>query len=207
MHYDKQDIADWDRVFRLKVINSVTGIKPANLIGSATKEGATNLAVFSSVVHLGSQPALLGLITRPQTDEVGHTLQNIIETGRYTINHIHPEFTQKAHYTSAKFDKAVSEFEACGLNEEYIEGFAAPFVKESKFKIGMLFKETIDLPNGTKFVIGEVEHLILPDIDLNGGDIDLEASKSIGISGLNSYYELTKIAQHPFARLGELPEF
>lgn len=207
MHFTKQDIADWDRVFRLKVINSVTGVKPANLIGSATKQGASNLAVFSSVVHLGSQPALLGLITRPQTDKVGHTLHNIIETGRYTINHIHPEITQKAHYTSAKFDKAVSEFEACGLHEEYIEGFGAPFVKESKFKIGMTFKETIDLPNGTKFVIGEVEHLILPDIDLNEGDIDLQAARSTGISGLNSYYELTKIAQHPFARLGEVPKF
>lgn len=207
MRYTKQDIADWDRVFRLKVINSVTGIKPGNLVGSAAKGGTTNLAIFSSLVHLGSQPALLGLITRPQTDETGHTLQNIIETGHYTINHIHPEFTQNAHYTSAKFGKTVSEFEACGLHEEYIDGFGAPFVKESKFKIGLRFKEAIDLPNGTKFVIGQVEHLILTDIDLNEGDIDLEASRSVGISGLNSYYELTKIAQHPFARLGEVPEF
>lgn len=207
MRYTKQDIAAWDRVFRLKIINSVTGIKPANLIGSAAKDGSTNLAIFSSLVHLGSQPALLGMITRPQTDEVGHTLQNIIETGRYTVNHIHPEFTQNAHYTSAKFDRAVSEFEACGLREEYIQGFDAPFVKESQFKIGLVFKEAIDLPNGTKFVIGEVEHLILPDGDLNEGDIDLEVAGSTGISGLNSYYELTKIAQHPFARLGEVPKF
>ncbi len=71
----------------------------------------------------------------------------------------------------------------------------------------MSFVEAIDLPNGTKLVIGEVEHVILPDIDLNAGDIDLEMSRSVGISGLNSYYELRKIAQHPFARVDEIPDF
>ena len=44
-------------------------------------------------------------------------------------------------------------------------------------------------------------------MDLNDGDIDLELSKSVGISGLNSYYELKKIAQYPFVRLEDVPEF
>lgn len=207
MHYTSEDISNWDRVLRLKIINSVTGIKPANLIGTVGKNGTTNLAIFSSLVHLGSRPALLGLITRPQTDDVGHTLQNITESGDYTINHIHPEFTKQAHYTSAKFKRSVSEFEACGLTEEFIKDFKAPFVQESKFKIGMEFVEAIDIPNGTKLVIGEVKHLILPDIDLNQSDIDLEQTNSVGISGLNSYYELKKLTQYPFVRLDEVPKF
>lgn len=207
MHYNTQDIANWDRIFRLKVINSVTGIKPANLIATTALDGSTNLAIFSSVVHLGSAPALLGFIARPETEEVGHTLQNIRATGQYSINHIHFGFTQQAHYTSAKFEKTISEFEVCGFKEEYIEGFKAPFVEESQFKIGLKFVQALDLPNKTKLIIGEIERLILPDIDLNEGDIDLELSKSVGISGLNSYYELRKIAQHPFARVDEVPDF
>ncbi len=207
MYYTKQDIADLDRVLRLKIINSVTGIKPANLIGTIGNNGVTNLAVFSSIVHLGSRPALLGFIARPPTDEVGHTLQNIMENGAYTINHIHPDFTKNAHYTSAKFEKSVSEFAACGLTEDYIDGFKAPFVKESHFKIGLQFVDALDIPNGTKLVIGEIQNLTLPDIDINAGDLDLELSKSTGISGLNSYYELKKIAQYPFVRLDEVPEF
>lgn len=207
MHYNKQDISDWDRVLRLKIINSVTGIKPANLIGTVGDNGITNLAIFSSVVHLGSRPALLGFIARPRTDAVGHTLDNIIETGHYTINHIHPEQTEQAHYTSAKFEPSISEFDVCGFTEEYVDGFKAPFVQESQFKIGMKFVEAIDISNGTKLVIGEIEHLVLPDIDLNEGDLDLEQSKSVGISGLNSYYELRKIEQHPFARVNEVPQF
>ena len=34
MIYTKKDIEHLDRISRLKIINAVTGIKPANLIGS-----------------------------------------------------------------------------------------------------------------------------------------------------------------------------
>ena len=131
MQYTSKDIVDLDRITRLKIINSVTGIKPANLIGTIDQQGTTNLAVFSSVVHLGSNPALLGLISRPRSKDAGHTLNNIQENGAYTINHIHTEFTKQAHYTSAKFDGSISEFERCGFTEEYIDACKAPFVKES----------------------------------------------------------------------------
>jgi flavin reductase (DIM6/NTAB) family NADH-FMN oxidoreductase RutF len=208
MIYNKKTIAELDRVNRIKLINSVTGIKPANLIGTLNKQGDTNLAIFSSLIHLGSDPAILGLISRPLTSEVGHTYSNIKESGYYTINHIHPEFIKNAHYTSAKFSKEVSEFERCKLTEEYINDFNAPFVKESNFKIGMKFKEAIDIKaNGTILIIGEVQYLIIPDTAVIDGDIDLEASDSIGISGLNSYYTLKKTGTFPYVNVDEVPEF
>lgn len=208
MTYTKKHIEQLDRITRLKIINSVTGIKPANLIGSIDDGGNTNLAVFSSVVHLGSDPALLGFISRPQTAEVGHTYRNIQENGYYTINHIHPEFIKNAHYTSAKFDEDISEFERCNLSEEYINDFKAPFVKESSFKIGMRFKEAIDIKiNGTVLMIGNIEHLILPDAAIVNDDIDLEVTNGVGISGLNSYYSLKKIDSYPYVKVNEVPEF
>ncbi len=208
MTYTKEDIEKLDRIARLKIINSVTGIKPANLIGTINNRNETNLAIFSSVVHLGSNPALLGIICRPQTAEVGHTYRNIMETKVYTINHIHPEFIKNAHYTSAKFDAAISEFKRCNLSEENIPNFKAPFVKESSFKIGMRFKEALNIEqNGTILVIGEIEHLMLPDNCVVDDDIDLELSNSVGISGLNSYYGLRKIEKHPFVRVHEVPKF
>lgn len=208
MIYTKKDIAELNRISRLKLINSVTGIKPGNLIGTQNKNGETNLAIFSSLVHLGSDPAILGLVSRPQTLEVGHTYRNIQENNHYTINHIHPEFIKQAHYTSAKFSEDVSEFERCKLTEEYIENFDAPFIKESHFKIGMKFVEAINIKaNGTVLIIGEIEHLIIPDSAMVEGDIDLEASHSVGISGLNSYYSLKKIDTFPYAHVNETPEF
>lgn len=208
MIYTKEDIEQLERITRLKIINSVTGIKPANLIASIDNKGQSNLAIFSSVVHLGSNPALLGFVSRPQTADVGHTHRNIQENGVYTINHIHPRFIKNAHYTSAKFDASVSEFKRCNLSEEYIMNFKAPFVKESTFKMGMRFKEALDIKqNGTVLIIGEIEHLILPDTAIVDDDIDLEATSSVGISGLNSYYSLRKIEKHPYVRINEVPEF
>ena len=208
MHYDKKAIDQLDRVTRLKIINSATGIKPGNLIGTIGENGATNLAVFSSIIHLGSNPSLLGFVSRPQTEEVGHTLRNILQTEYYTINHIHPEFVEKAHYTSAKFSSDVSEFDACNLSEEYINHFKAPFVQESIFKMGLRFKEAIDIKlNGTVLVIGEIEELIIADKAFVNEDIDLEASEGVGISGLNTYYSLKKIDSYPYARLSEIPKF
>ena len=166
------------------------------------------MAVFSSIIHLGSNPSLLGFISRPQTEEVGHTLRNILQTEFYTINHIHPEFVEKAHYTSAKFSSDVSEFDACNLSEEYINHFKAPFVQESIFKMGLRFKEAVDIKlNGTVLVIGEIEELVIADKAFVNEDIDLEASEGVGISGLNTYYALKKIDSYPYARLSEIPKF
>lgn len=208
MHYTQHDIAALDRVKRLTLINSVTGIKPANLIGTIHPDGQTNLAIFSSVVHLGSDPALLGFIVRPTGEVPRHTYSNILQNQVYTINHIHPEFTKNAHYTSAKFDAAVSEFERCGFTAEFIDGFAAPFVQESQFKIGMRFKEAIPIPlNGTLLMIGKIVHLLLPETGLIESDVDLEATRGVGISGLNSYYTLKKLDRYPYARVHDVPEF
>ena len=208
MIYTSEQIKKLDKITRLKIINSVTGIKPGNLIGTINNKGQTNLAIFSSVVHLGSNPPLLGFISRPKGIEFGHTYRNIQENGQYTINHIHPEFIKNAHYTSAKLDAAVSEFEYCNLSEEYLKDFKAPFLKESTFKMGMCFKEAIDIKcNGTILVIGEIEHLLIPDTAIENNEVDLELSDSIGISGLNSYYSLKKIESYPYASVSEVPEF
>ncbi|MFT5678880.1 MAG: flavin reductase (DIM6/NTAB) family NADH-FMN oxidoreductase RutF, partial [Patiriisocius sp.] len=119
MKLTRKDIDALDSVSRLKIINAVTGIKPANLIGTMSEDGLTNVAIFSSVVHLGSNPPLLGFVMRPQGEVPRNTYQNIIKTGVYTINHIHPEFVERAHYTSAKFDANLSEFNRCKLTKEF----------------------------------------------------------------------------------------
>jgi flavin reductase (DIM6/NTAB) family NADH-FMN oxidoreductase RutF len=209
MHLTKTAIQNTERIRRLNIINSISGIKPANLIGTSSDSGQSNLSIFSSVVHLGSDPALLGFMLRPQAEVPGHTFANILENGFYTINHIHENFVEQAHYTSAKFAKEESEFTKCGFTEEYLFAFKAPFVKESMLKIGLKFLESIPIKaNDTQLIIGEIEHLLVPDEVVDDeGFIDLSRIGSAGISGLNSYYKLEKIAQFPYARASELPDF
>lgn len=209
IHLSKKDIEEMNRIRRLNIINGISGIKPANLIGTYSAETGTNLAIFSSVVHLGSDPALLGFIVRPVKDVPRNTYSNIKENGYFTINHIHESFIEKAHYTSAKFDAHVSEFDACGLTEEYLHDFAAPFVKESRLKMGMKFVQEIDIEvNGTKLIIGEVQELILPEDCLDDkGYIRLDRLFDVGIGGLNSYYSLRRMKSFPYARVSEVPKF
>lgn len=209
MHLTQSDLQNLGRIKRLNIINSITGIKPANLIGTKSNNGGTNLAIFSSVVHLGSNPALIGFISRPTGEVRRHTYENIMENGFYTLNHVHSSFIQNAHYTSAKFEHDVSEFEACQLTPEYLRGFPAPFVQESVLKLGMKFVQSIPIElNGTIMMIGEILHAIIPDEAMDeDGQLNLESSDDVGISGLNCYYKLEKIGQFPFARPNELPDF
>lgn len=193
----------------MNIINSIAGIKSANLIGTKSKAGRSNLAIFNSVVHIGSNPAMAGFIMRPINEVQRHTYENILETGYYTINHVHTSFIEKAHYTAAKFEKELSEFEQCHLEESYLQDFYAPFVKESKVKLGLKYLESVPIKiNNTTLVIGEIIHLIMPDEVLSEeGYIDLQKSGDAGVCGLNTYYQLTKLKSFPFARPGELPDF
>ncbi len=200
-----KDIAETPKVRRLNIINAITGIKPANLIGTISPEGVTNLAIISNVIHIGSNPAHMGYISRPKRQ----TLNNIRETGFFTINHVHESFIEKAHYTSAKFEPEVSEFEQCAFDEAYIENHPAPFVKDSLVKIGLKLKEIIPIKsNETWLVIGQILLLQIPDETVAAnGYIDMEKLGGIGVSGLNNYYKLNKVKSLPYARTSELPKF
>ena len=209
MHLTKEQIQQTSRIKRLNIINSITGVKPANLIGSISDNGHSNLAIFSSVVHLGSNPALLGFILRPQHEVRRDTYDNIMQTKYYTINHISSHYVENAHYTSAKFDKEDSEFERCKFTEEYLFDFDAPFVKESRVKIGLKLEEMLPIElNKCVMVIGSIHHLWVDDVAVeDDGQINLELLDDVGIGGLNSYYQLKRITQFPYARVNELPDF
>ncbi|NNF35809.1 MAG: flavin oxidoreductase [Saprospiraceae bacterium] len=209
MKWTTEEIMKMDKFKRINIINSITGIKPANLIGTRSRSGATNLAIFTSVFHMGSKPPFIGMLFRPDKDVRRHTLENIRETRQYTINHVNDQIIEQSHYTSAKFDAGVSEFEGCGFKEEYIEGFSAPFVQESKIKIGLTLEEEIPISlNDTIIVVGQIEHIIIEgNCLMENGYIDLENSQSVGVSGLNSYYSLNKKKDLPYARVEEMPDF
>ena len=202
------DFSSLSRFYRANLINSITGYKPAMLIGTQNKEGKHNLAIFSSVVHLGADPALIGFIQRP-VGVSGDTFRNISATGMYTINHVHESFVEKAHYTSARFESEVSEFDACKLTPEHIDGFNAPFVKESLVKIGMELVEVIPIThNDTKLVIGKIKHLIIDEQAIReDGNVDLEKLNSVAISGLENYHRVSPLQTFPYAKVEHLPTF
>lgn len=199
MIYNRKNIDNLNARFRANLINSASGYKSANLIGTKSNQGETNVAIFSSVVHFGANPPILGFVLRPTT-VIRNTYNNIKESGYYTINHIHQRILESAHHTSAKYPEHISEFNKTNLQEEYLESFHAPFVKNSPVKIGMKFlEEHLIKLNNTRLILGEVEHLHIIDSLLNSdGFIDLSKGNTAAISGLNGYTIPNKAQQFDY---------
>ena len=189
MKIDDQKMRHMDSRQRAAFVNSLSGFKSANLVGTTDSEGHTNLSVMSSAVHLGSSPPLLALVFRPGgTDR--HTLVNILTTGVYTLNHVNLEVIPQAHQTAARYAKHQSEFEHCGLSPRWHVGHAAPFVAEASVRIAMLLREHQELAiNQTHLIIGEVAFVELPEDALRqDGSVDLVATGTVALSGLDSYH-------------------
>ena len=198
----------WERFYRANFINSLTGFKSASLIGTINAQGVPNLAMFSSMVHIGSDPALIGYINRPVA-AAPHTLANIKANGFYTVNHIHASFVDKAHQASAKYPDEVNEFAEVGLTEEYLEGINVPFVKESPIKYLLSLKEIVPITlNDTFLVIGQLEQVLI-DIPHNptaDGFLALDQVGSICSNGLDAYYNTTLIDRYTYAKPGKAAE-
>ena len=187
-YFSRQHLDELDRVYRINLINSCSGYKSANLIGTRSESGQPNLAIFSSVIHMGSNPPLLGFVLRP-TKVARHTYSNIKETGCYTVNHVDISWAEQAHHTSAKYEAGVSEFEVTGLRETYRNGFQAPFVEDAPVQMAMKFVEEHFVEcNETLLVIGEIQHMYIRDQLLEqDGFVDLSKGQVASICGLDGY--------------------
>jgi len=186
--FNNKDISNLNKIYKINLINSCSGFKSANLLGSISKEGIPNVAVFSSVTHLGSNPPTLGFILRPTTVP-RDTYKNIKDVGVFTINHIYEDIIDDAHHTSAKYPKEISEFEITNLEEEYKGNFKAPFVKNTPVQISMKFIEEIYVPsNNVMLIVAQIQELYIDDELLQeDGLINLSRGNIVTINGLDTY--------------------
>jgi flavin reductase (DIM6/NTAB) family NADH-FMN oxidoreductase RutF len=200
-HISLQDISNWDRFYRANFINCLSGFKPAALIGTIKENGLPNLGLFSNMVHIGSDPAIIGFINRPIA-AAPHTITNIERTGVYTINLISSTYTAHAHQASAKYDADVDEFNAIGFTTMYNASINAPFVKESKVKFALQLLEIVPIKhNGTFLVLGSITDVFIDeDLITNDGFIQLEKAHTITSLGIDAYYTTTLQERYAYAK-------
>jgi flavin reductase (DIM6/NTAB) family NADH-FMN oxidoreductase RutF len=200
-HISHEAIMAMEKQERVHFANSLSGFKSVCLVGTQNKIGQTNLAIIDSLIHIGSNPPLFGMIFRPGVVE-RHTLENILGMGFYSINHINENIYKQAHQTSARYDREVSEFEVTGLQSEYKNEFFAPFVQESHVQLAMEFKEKVELTiNNTVLIIGEVKDVYFPENCLLGdGFLDIEKAQTITCSGLDSYHKTIRLDRLSYAK-------
>ena len=186
--FSKDELSSMSKVPRLNLLNCITGYKSANLIGTLSENGTLNVAIFSSVTHLGSEPPLIGFILRPTTVP-RDTYKNIKETGYFTVNHITSDMISDAHHSSASYEEPISEFDKTNLEPEYIANHQTPFVKGSPVKLYCKFlNEYIIKENGCLHIIASVEELYVDENLLHDDNwIQLDRGNVVTINGLDGY--------------------
>jgi len=183
-------------------MNTLPGPRGVHLVGTKGYRGTENLGVFSSVVHISaSSPPLLGFIMRPLTVP-RDTYHNIKANKWFTINTLHPDFLDEAHQTSANYPTGESEFAATGLTPEYSESCKAPYVAESRVRLGLTLEEEHKISGiETFFVVGRVREIFLPDEAVAAtGHVDHEMLRTMSVAGLDNYHEVGKGKRMPYAR-------
>ena len=201
MIINKDDIEKLEERYRTAFINSLAGFRQAVLVGTKSADGCTNLAIFNSLIHLGANPALFGLINRPDTVQ-RDTLQNIMDTKEYTLNYIQSAHYKKAHQTSARYQRGISEFEKAGFNEFYHPSFNAPFVEDAVVRIAMKFEDSIPIPlNGTVIIVGSVMQVDIDEAMVGqDGFVNLSEAEVLISQGLDAYFISKEIGRLPYAK-------
>lgn len=200
-HISRDDISQMEKVERLNLINSCTGYKSANLLATKSLDGKSNVAIFSSVTHLGSNPALIGFIMRPTTVP-RDTYKNIRETGYFTVNHITVNMIEDAHHTSANYELGISEFDKTNLEEEYRNNIEIPFVKGSPVQLYCKYvNEYYIKENDTIHIIASIENLFFEEeLKHKDGWLQIDKGNVVTLNGLDGYCLPKLVDRFQYAR-------
>ena len=200
-HITRDDISQMEKLERLNIINSCTGYKSANLIATISKDDISNVAVFSSITHLGSNPGLLGFIVRPTTVP-RDTYENLKEIGFFTVNHITSDMIADAHHTSANYEIGISEFDKTNLEEEYKNDLKVPFVKRSPVQLYCKYlNEYYIKENDTIHIIASIEHIYYNEnMEHKDGWLQLDKGNVVAINGLDGYCLPKLVDRFEYAR-------
>lgn len=187
-NFTRDDIDKMNKVKRLNLINSCTGYKSANLIVTKSLLDVVNVAVFSSITHIGSNPPMISFITRPLTVN-RDTYNNLKENPLFTVNHITNNIISDAHHTSASYDENISEFDKTNLEKEYKETIEMPFVKDSPIQLLCKYVNQYHIvENDTVLIIATIENLFFEDNLLHKDYwLQLDRAKVVAINGLDGY--------------------
>lgn len=203
-HYTAKDLQEMNKIYRRNLVNSSTGYKSANLIATISRKGRTNVAVFNSVFHLGSNPPMLGLVLRTNTVPKA-ILEDIHQAGCFTVNHIQENMIEQAHKTAVQREEESSAFESTGLKAEFLDDFPAPYVMQFSIKLGCGFSNEYTIKeNGSLLVVAAIEHIYFePGIEMPDGWLRLEDAGSVVINGLDGYAMPRLLDRFRYARPGE----
>lgn len=205
-HVSAKDILGMEKTYRRNLIHCCTGYKSANLVATQSSEGKPYVAVINSIFHMGSNPPMLGFILRPQTIPK-KIYKNILETGYFTVNHIHKDMIEQAHQMADNINSENSGFTPTGFEKELLEEFPAPYVKQSALKLGCKYLEKYHIKeNNTEIFVAGIEHIYYEaGIQMPDGWLRLDDAGpgTVTLNGLDGYSLPSLLDRFRYAKPGQ----
>lgn len=201
-HYTQKEILEFEKHYRANFVNSLSGFKALQLLGTKNNQNQANLGIINSAHHLGAHPPLMGYIQRPHTVE-RQGYENILETGFYSFSNVLESYYRQAHQTSARYPRQESEFKATNLEMAFTPN-QVPYVKQASIVIELKYINSYNIKeNNTILVVGEIQHVLMAeDFSFKDGSLDLQTAGSLTGTGLNGYYKTEKIGRLSYAKAG-----
>ncbi len=176
--------------------------RPIAWAGTRSKDGINNLAPFSFYNAFSSTPPIVGFSAIPRLDGSNKdTLQNIIDTGCFTLSTVSHKLVQQASKSAALLEPQEDEFEYAGLEPAQAQNINAPYVKDALLVFECTLNQIVSFGNqegAGNLILGEIKFINIDDSIYNDGYVDIAGLDPVGRLAGNWYstirdrFELTR---------------
>lgn len=158
-----------------KVMTGIVVPRPIAWVSTRSREGATNLAPFSSFTFVSHSPPMLavGVDAKPDGADLKDTARNILETKEFVVHIADQSLLAPLHASAQDYPSAVSEIDALGLPTVASSRIGTPRLVDAPVAAECTLHRCIELGNGpTRLMIGKVLCFHVRDSLLSAGKID-----------------------------------
>lgn len=158
-HYRSIDPATLEPHIAYGYLLHAVSPRPIAFVSTLSAQGEPNLAPFSFFIAGGANPpSVIISPTTPRSGVTKDTLQNIQETGEYTISVVTYAMRERMNQASAAYPHGVSEWTEAGFEPAVSETVKPPRVAESPIALECRLHRILqhgDGPLSANYVIGE----------------------------------------------------
>lgn len=181
-----------------KVMTGIVVPRPIAWVSTRSRDGATNLAPFSSFTFVSHSPPMLaiGVDAKPDGAGLKDTARNILDTKEFVVHIADHALLAPLHASAQDYPSAVSEIDALGLPTVASSRIEAPRLVDAPVAVECTLHRCIELGNGpTRLMIGKVLCFHVRDSLLNAGKIDTVLLDPISRVGGPHYATIGKIVR------------
>lgn len=185
-HLLAEDLQAMPKRQRTELVQGLSGIK--SLFAIVTSNGDTlNIAPFNSIIHISSNPARIGYISRPDNNH-RHTLQNILAHQSFSLNSVREKDLEDIVACSENLPSDQSEFEGKRIQPTSNDKKSIPALQGADVQIFCQYEEHISIPSSQGIlVIGRIQEVVIRESLYQ--DEHQEAWKDLALSqGLEHFY-------------------